>query len=61
VPEDASAPVVISSPQHDAALIKQLEQTHFMTGYYGIRPNVLAQLWVREDLWIAHLQRLGRL
>ena len=32
-----------------------------MTGYFGVRPNVLAQLWVRMDLWEAHLRRLRRL
>jgi len=55
------APIVISSPEHDATLSEKLEDTYFMTGYYGVRPNVLAQLWVQEDLWMAHLRRLGRL
>ena len=32
-----------------------------MTAYYEVRPGVFAQLWVREDLWVAHLRRLGRL
>jgi len=35
--------------------------THLMTGYYGIRTSVPAQFWVRNDLWEAHLRRLGRL
>ena len=32
-----------------------------MTGYYGLRPAVMAELWVDLRLWRAHLQRLGRL
>ena len=61
VPDDPGAPIVISSPQFDAALTERLDSTHLMTGYYGVRPNVLAQVWVRMDLWEAHLRRLGRL
>ena len=61
VPEGPGSPVVISSAQLDAPLSTKLDATHMMTGYYGVRPNVLAQLWVRIDLWEAHLKRLGRL
>ena len=45
----------------DAALTERLDETHLMTGFYGLRPGVLAQLWVRMDVWEAHLRRLGRL
>ncbi|MHB8903324.1 MAG: flippase activity-associated protein Agl23 [Thermoguttaceae bacterium] len=61
LPPDPAAAVVISSPRFDRPLTAALEQTHLMTGYYEIRPQVLAQLWVREDVWEAHLRRLGRL
>jgi predicted membrane-bound mannosyltransferase len=61
VPDDPAAPIVIAAPKHDAALTAELDETHLMTGYYGLRPGVLAQLWVRVDLWEAHLRRLGRL
>ncbi|MFH1921192.1 MAG: flippase activity-associated protein Agl23 [Planctomycetota bacterium] len=61
VPDDPGAPVIISSPELDAPLTERLDATHLMTGYYGVRPNVLAQLWVRMDLWEAHLRRLERL
>jgi predicted membrane-bound mannosyltransferase len=61
LPDDARAPIVISSPGYDAELTKQLDDTHLMTGYYGIRTNELVQLWVRIDVWEAHLRRLGRL
>jgi len=61
VPDAPGAPIVISSPRFDAALTERIDSTHLMTGYYGVRPNVLAQVWVRMDLWEAHLRRLGRL
>jgi hypothetical protein len=60
VPEDPSAALVISSPRHDQALTARLEETHLMTGYYELRPNVLAQLWVRDDVWTAHVKELKR-
>ncbi len=61
MPPDPSAAVVISSPKFDKELAAALEETHLMTGYYEIRPQVLAQLWVREDVWMAHLKALGRI
>ena len=61
VPDVPAAAIVISSARLDAPLTEKLEATHLMTGYYGVRPNVLAQLWVRIDLWEAHLKRLGRI
>lgn len=61
VTADAGAPLLIASPLHDEALTRQLDETHLMTGYYAVRKNVFAQLWVRMDLWEAHLKRLGRI
>lgn len=61
LPEDPSAPIVISSSELDEALTERLDETHLMTDFYNVRPNVFAQLWVRMDLWEAHLRRLGRL
>jgi uncharacterized protein (TIGR03663 family) len=61
LPTDPAAPLVLCSPEFDAPLTAELEATHLMTGYYGIRPGVLAMLWVRMDVWEAHLRRLGRL
>jgi uncharacterized protein (TIGR03663 family) len=61
MPDDAAAGIVIAHPQFDDALTERLEATHLMTGYYGVRPGVLAMLWVRMDIWEAHLRRLGRL
>ena len=59
--EQAAAPIVIASPKFDRELTAQLQDTHLMTGYYGLRPAVMAELWVDLKLWRAHLQRLGRL
>ncbi|MFV1966891.1 MAG: flippase activity-associated protein Agl23 [Pirellulaceae bacterium] len=61
MPADPAASLVLSSPQLDEQLTEKLNATHLMTGYYGVRPNVLAMLWVRVDVWEAHLRRLGRL
>ena len=61
LPADPSAAVVISSPKFDRDLTSSLEETHLMTGYYELRPQVLAQLWVREDVWEAYLRMLGRI
>lgn len=61
LPADPSAAVVISSPKFDKDLTPILEETHLMTGYYELRPQVLAQLWVREDVWEAYLRMLGRI
>ncbi len=59
VPDEPAAPIVIASPEHDAALTEKLDATHLMTGFYEIRPGVLAMLWVRMDVWEAHLRRQG--
>ncbi len=61
LPEQPAAPLVIASPAYDTALTESLGETHLMTGYYEIRPQVLAELWVRMDVWEAHLRHLGRL
>lgn len=59
LPHDPSAPLVIASPAFDQPLDAQLSASHLMTGYYGLRRNVLVQLWVRDDVWEAHLRRLS--
>lgn len=55
IPADANAPVVLAHPQFDEALTAKLQQTHLMTGYYGIRPSVFVEVWVRMDVWQAYL------
>lgn len=61
VPPDPRAALVLSTPEYDAELTAVLDETHLMTGYYALRPTELVQLWVRMDVWEAHLRRLGRL
>jgi predicted membrane-bound mannosyltransferase len=58
VPADADAPVVICSPEFDEELIRRLDATHLMTGYFGLRPKVLLEVWVRMDLWEPYI--MGR-
>jgi uncharacterized protein (TIGR03663 family) len=61
VPSSEGAGVVIASPMYDRVLTALLNDTHLMTGYYELRPQVLAQMWVRLDLWERHLRRIGAL
>jgi predicted membrane-bound mannosyltransferase len=61
IPEQPGAPVVIASPAFDKGLTKKLDVTHLMTGFYEVRHQVLGQMWVRMDVWEAHLRRLGRI
>jgi hypothetical protein len=56
LPEDLDAPVILASPEFDEALTRRLDATHLMTGYFGLRPGALMQLWVRLDLWRAYLK-----
>ena len=59
--ERSPAPIVVGSPHCDADVTRVLGETYVMIGYYGIRRNVLALVWVRMDWWEAHLRNLGRL
>ncbi|MDD4789764.1 MAG: hypothetical protein PHO07_21565, partial [Pirellulales bacterium] len=61
LPADPAAALVIATPRLDRQLTAALDESHLMTGYYEMRPQVLAQLWVRMDVWERHLRRLGRL
>ena len=56
VPTDPNAPIVLASPQFDDELTQKLESTHLMTGYFGLRPGAFFEVWVRLDLWKAHLE-----
>lgn len=56
LPDDVNAPVVIASPEFDEALTHRLDATHLMTGFYGLRPTTLLQVWVRLDLWENYLK-----
>jgi predicted membrane-bound mannosyltransferase len=60
VPDDSMAPVVIASPEFDEALTKKLDPTHLMTGYFGLRPGVMFEVWVKMDLWTEFINRRSK-
>jgi uncharacterized protein (TIGR03663 family) len=60
MPEDIAAPLVIGSADLDEALTKKLNATHLMTGFYGLRPTVMLQLWVEMGVWEAYVKTLTR-
>jgi uncharacterized protein (TIGR03663 family) len=57
LPEDPAAPIVIASPEYDETLSKRLDRTHLMTGYRGLRPGVMFEVWVRMDVWTDYVKR----
>ncbi|HUT09584.1 MAG TPA: flippase activity-associated protein Agl23 [Thermoguttaceae bacterium] len=59
---DGPAPaVVVASAQCNQELFQRLQGTHQMPGFYEMRRNVFVVIWVRKDVWQAHLRKLGRL
>ncbi|MEY4386571.1 MAG: hypothetical protein RLY20_1854 [Verrucomicrobiota bacterium] len=54
-PEDLSAPIVIASA--DLKLPLDERGTHFMAGYFELRPKVFLQLFVERGLWEKSLKR----
>lgn len=56
MPEDVEAPIVLASPKFDKELARRLSATHQMTGYYGLRPMVLFEVWVQRSLWQGFLK-----
>ncbi len=60
VPQDADAPLIFASPEFDEELTKRLDATHLMNGYIGLRPHVVAQVWVRLDLWTRFVESQPR-
>jgi uncharacterized protein (TIGR03663 family) len=61
VPDGPAPAVVVASAESNPELAKRLDRTHQMPSFYEMRRNVFVVLWVRKDVWEAHLQRLGRL
>jgi uncharacterized protein (TIGR03663 family) len=57
---DPSAPLVLASPEFEDELTKKLEKTHIMAKFFGIRPGVFAQAWVRLDVWERYLKMRPR-
>ena len=56
VPDDPVAPVVIASPEFGEELAPRLGPTHEVTGYFGLRPTVMFEVWVERGLWAAFLE-----
>jgi uncharacterized protein (TIGR03663 family) len=56
VPDEAEArltrtPIILSSSDFDEELTARLSASHFMIGFSSLRPGVLVQTWVKNDLW----------
>lgn len=56
VPAEAEArltgtPILLSSAEFDAELTARLQSSHFMIGFHSLRPGVLIQMWVQNELW----------
>ncbi|HTE21202.1 MAG TPA: flippase activity-associated protein Agl23 [Armatimonadota bacterium] len=56
VPVEAEArltgtPIVLSSAEFDEELTERLGASHFMIGFHSLRPGVLVQMWVKNELW----------
>lgn len=60
IPADPDAPLVFASPEFDEELSKRLDPTHLMTGFYGLRPNVLFETFVRMEVWEQFLKNKKR-
>jgi len=61
LPEGSAPAVVVASAECNPRLADELDETHQMPSFYEMRRNVFVVLWVRKDVWKAHLERLGRL
>lgn len=60
MPDDPDAPLIFAEPSYDEALTAKLDPTHIMNGYIGLRPRVVAMVWVKMDLWTRYVERLQR-
>jgi len=61
LPDGPAPAVVVASAQRNPELFKRLQRTHQMPDFYEMRRNVFAVIWVRKDVWQAHLRKLGRI
>ncbi|HLJ54428.1 MAG TPA: flippase activity-associated protein Agl23 [Chthonomonadaceae bacterium] len=57
---DPDATVVIAPPEMEAGLDAKLGKTHVETPAFGVRPGVIAQPWVRNDVWAGYLKMRPR-
>lgn len=60
LPAGPMPPIVVASADLDEALSPKLGDAYLMTGYYGLRPGALYEVWVRMDLWKAYLEMRKR-
>ncbi len=60
VPPEVAAPIVIASSPLDDALTPRLNPTHLMSGFFGLRPGALVEVWVQMDLWTRYVQSRPR-
>lgn len=56
IPSELTAPVILASPEFDEELQKKLNKDHVMAGFFGIRPGVFLEIWVKDDLWAKYLK-----
>lgn len=56
LPETLAAPIIVASDRYEKELARRLGSAYRMSGYYGLRPEVFFQVWVRQDLWDAFLR-----
>ncbi|MBN2475135.1 MAG: TIGR03663 family protein [Pirellulales bacterium] len=61
VPDGPAPAVIVASAEFNPELARRLDGTHQMPSFYEMRPGVFVVLWVRKDVWRAHLERLNRL
>ena len=54
-PDDPDAPVIIASDEF-ADLLDTKLAGRYQVDYYGLRPGVLLQCYIREDLWRAFIE-----
>jgi len=61
LPDGPAPAVVVASAQRNQEVYGKLEDTHQSPEIYELRRNVFVVIWVRKDVWQAHLRKLGRL
>ena len=54
VPEDTDAPLIVAGPALQETIEKK-QHDCYMVEYYGLRPDVLLMLMIRNDLWEKYL------
>jgi predicted membrane-bound mannosyltransferase len=55
IPDNLGAPIVIVAPEYCATVEARLKETHQRTSFYTLRPQVFLVLFVRKDIWQAHV------